>query len=104
MRTLQAITADGAEEAMANALEGLRVLDLSDSVAGQFCARMLADYGAEVMLVEPPGGCTMRSTAPLDPTGASFAFLHLNTGKGSVVLSYASREDLERILSLTAGR
>ena len=71
---------------MANALQGLRVLDLSDSVAGQFCARMLADYGAEVILVEPPGGCAMRSALPLDSDGTSFAFCHLNTGKSSAVL------------------
>ena len=71
---------------MAGALAGIRVLDLSDSIAGQFCTRMLADYGAEVLLVEPPGGGAMRRARPVAQDGTSFAFRHLNTGKGSVVL------------------
>ena len=37
-----------------DALGNYRVLDLSESTAGQFCGRMLADYGARVTLVEPP--------------------------------------------------
>ena len=86
---------------MANALQGLRVLDLSDSVAGQFCARMLADYGAEVMLIEPPGGCDMRRAPPLAADGASFAFHHLNTGKASLVLD-ASPAGRARLLALAA--
>ncbi len=87
------------EEDVASALAGLRVLDLSDSVAGQFCGRMLADYGAEVLLVEPPGGCAMRRARPLDADGGSFAFLHLNTGKGSVVLD-ATPAGRARLLAL----
>lgn len=86
---------------MASALQGLRVLDLSNSIAGQFCGRMLADYGAEVVLVEPPGGCAMRQAAPLDAHGASFAFFHLNTGKESVTLD-ASPAGRARLLSLAA--
>lgn len=86
---------------MADALAGLRVLDLSDSIAGQFCTRMLADYGAEVLLVEPPGGGPMRGAAPMGADGASFTFLHLNTGKGSVVLD-ASPTGRARLLALAA--
>ena len=52
---------------MATALDGIRVLDLSTSIAGQFCARMLADHGAETLLTAPPD--------------ASLSFLHLNHGK-----------------------
>ncbi len=59
---------------MAGALAGIHVLDLTDDIAGQFCARMLADYGAEVVLVEPPDGSRTRQ-------GASALFRHLNTGK-----------------------
>ncbi len=84
---------------MVGALAGIRVLDLSDSIAGQFCGRMLADYGAEVLLVEPPGGCAMRRAAPVGADGESFAFLHLNTGKRSVVLD-SSPAGRARLLAL----
>lgn len=86
---------------MAGALAGIRVLDLSDSIAGQFCTRMLADYGAEVLLVEPPGGGAMRRARPVAKDGTSFAFLHLNTGKGSMVLD-ASPAGRARLLALAA--
>ena len=68
---------------MAEALAGIRVLDLSDSIAGQFCTRMLSDHGAEVLLVEPPGGSPTRRAPPLGLDGTSFTFFHLNTGKRS---------------------
>src|ERR1700712_1461875 len=72
---------------MADALHGLRVLDLSETVAGQFCARMLADHGAEVTLLEPPGGSAVRSMAPFDPQhGDSLLFFHVNLGKRSMLL------------------
>jgi crotonobetainyl-CoA:carnitine CoA-transferase CaiB-like acyl-CoA transferase len=73
---------------MPEALQGLRVLDLSENVAGQFCGRMLADYGAEVTLIEPPGGSAVRSIGPFDPAGQqdSLLFFHVNLGKRSLVL------------------
>jgi crotonobetainyl-CoA:carnitine CoA-transferase CaiB-like acyl-CoA transferase len=80
----------------ASALGTLRVLDLTDSIAGQFCGRLLADYGAAVTLVEPPGGCAMRRRGPPDPAPgpaiSSVAFFHLNHGKQSLVLAGASPE------------
>ncbi len=77
---------------MVGALETIRVLDLSDGIAGQFCGRMLADYGAEVTLVEPTDGSPVRRRGPFAPgnTGESLLFLHLNTGKQSVALDTAS--------------
>ncbi len=86
---------------MTTALAGIRVLDLSDSIAGQFCTRMLADHGAEVLLVEPAAGSKMRNAHPLGPDGRSLAFFHLNTGKASVVLD-ASPAGHARLLALTA--
>ena len=74
---------------MMGALAELRVLDVSESVAGQFCGRMLADYGAVVTLVEPLGGSRIRRMAPFHPDGESLRFLHLNTGKGSITLNRA---------------
>lgn len=55
----------------AGALEGLRVLDLSEHVAGPFCTKLLAGFGALVVKVERPGGaspnesrCGWRATRP----------------------------------------
>ena len=42
-------------------LDDLVVLDLSEGVAGPLCARLLADYGAKVVKIEPPGGGSSRS-------------------------------------------
>jgi len=75
---------------MGGALAGLRALDASDSIAGQFCGRMLADYGATVTLLEPPAGSPIRRTGPFHPDGSSLRFLHLNTGKCSVTLNHAT--------------
>jgi crotonobetainyl-CoA:carnitine CoA-transferase CaiB-like acyl-CoA transferase len=65
---------------MTGALAGLRVIDLSDDIAGQYCGRLMADFGAEVVLVEPPGGTATRRIGPFQD-GGSLAFLHLNRGK-----------------------
>ena len=43
-------------KSLSGALSGLRILDLSESIAGQYGCRMLADFGAEVILIEPPAG------------------------------------------------
>ncbi len=44
-------------------LEGLRVVDLADE-KGELCGRMLGDFGAEVIRVEPPGGARSRRIPP----------------------------------------
>lgn len=85
---------------MATALAGIRVLDLTDSIAGQFCARMLADHGAETLLVEPLSGASMRNAAPLGPDGASLLFFHLNTGKGSTALDRTTAKGLKAFTKL----
>lgn len=66
---------------MASALDDLVVLDFSESLAGQYCGRMFADYGASVILAEPEGGSAIRRMAPFSTTGESLQFFHLNTGK-----------------------
>jgi crotonobetainyl-CoA:carnitine CoA-transferase CaiB-like acyl-CoA transferase len=78
------------------ALDGLRVLDMSDSVAGQFACRMMADFGAEVVLIEPPQGSPVRKLPPFDPAAkglGSLLFFHLNLGKQSVVLDRGASDD-----------
>ena len=63
------------------ALAAYRVVDLSDSVGGQFCARLFADMGADVTLVEPPEGSATRRMRPFDRRGRSLQFFHLNHNK-----------------------
>ena len=78
--------------AMSNAVfEGLKVLDLSEDIAGSFCARLLADYGADVLKVEPTAGSTMRRVGPYyhdDPhPEKSLFFLILNLNKKGITLN-----------------
>ncbi|MGB3438849.1 MAG: CoA transferase [Actinophytocola sp.] len=81
-------------------LDGVVVADLSSTVAGQYAGRLLAMYGATVVLAEPPEGTPTRRTPPLAPDGRSFLFRHLNQGKqcvaatGEVVRDLVARADV----------
>lgn len=84
------------------ALRGIRVLDMSESIAGQYCSRLFADFGADVALIEPAGGSVLRSQAPMSMAGdASLTFLHLNSGKSSIVLDSLSREQRDELFGST---
>jgi CoA:oxalate CoA-transferase len=82
---------------MTSALDRLRVVDFTTTIAGPHCTRLLADLGAAVIKVEPPEGDMMRSRPPLRD-GASTSFGQLNAGKQSVVL------DLKRPEAVAAAR
>src|SRR5919199_108138 len=71
-------------------LEGIRVLELANYMAGPYCGMLLADMGAEVIKVEnPQGGDFSRLTAPL-VAGESAGFMALNRNKKSVTLDLKS--------------
>jgi crotonobetainyl-CoA:carnitine CoA-transferase CaiB-like acyl-CoA transferase len=89
-------------------LHGIRVIDLSEGVAGPFCAKLLADYGADVIKVERPGGDPARRMGPL-PCGKGSSdvggvFLHVNTNKLGVVvdIDLAAGADVVRDLVASA--
>lgn len=90
---------------MSTALEGIRVLDLADRSA-TMAGRILADLGAEVILVEPPAGSPVRALRPFldDEAGPdrSFAHLYFNANKASVVLDPTSDPDSFLALVATA--
>ena len=82
-------------------LASLRVLDLSDD-DGDAVTRLLADLGADVLKIEPPGGCPSRTRRPtLSGTGVRFA-LH-NANKRSSVLDPSDPQDCERLIELAGG-
>lgn len=83
----------------ARALEGLRVIDFTQFVAGPYAARLLADMGASVIKVEPPEGDTLRSAAP-QVNGESAFFATLNLGKRSVALDLKSADGLGKAAAL----
>ncbi len=74
---------------MAAPLEGLRVLDISEGIAGPFCAKLLGDLGAEVVKVESPAGGDSSRT--LDPE-ANGSFIFFNTSKQGITLDLDSTE------------
>lgn len=83
-------------------LSPYRVLDLSDE-RGALCGQILADLGADVIKVEPPGGSRERALAPFagdDPAGGSLAFMAYNRGKRGIIVdidTQAGRDDLLRL-------
>jgi CoA:oxalate CoA-transferase len=79
-----------------SALAGLRILDLSQGIAGSYCTKLFADHGAEVICVEPPDtGSALRAQGPWpgDVPDADSGGLHLylNGGKKSVTLDLATQ-------------
>ncbi|MGB9828156.1 MAG: CaiB/BaiF CoA transferase family protein, partial [Thermosphaera sp.] len=67
-------------------LKGLKVLDLSHTLAGPFATMVLADLGAEVIKIESPSGDETRSWAPF-VNGESSYYLSINRGKRSLVVN-----------------
>jgi crotonobetainyl-CoA:carnitine CoA-transferase CaiB-like acyl-CoA transferase len=83
-----------------SALTGIRIIELAESVAGEYCGKLLADFGAEVIKIEAPKrGSATRAMAPVlgDGCEGSALFAYLNTNKRSVVLDLGSAADVERL-------
>lgn len=82
------------------ALSHLRIVEIGSAAATSYCARLFADFGADVQKVEPQAGDPLRRTAPLTPQGHSAWFAFLNFNKSSVVLA---QRDASRLHELIAG-
>jgi crotonobetainyl-CoA:carnitine CoA-transferase CaiB-like acyl-CoA transferase len=85
------------------ALSGLRALDLTSRMGG-YCGLLLANLGAEVILIEPPGGDAMRREGPFkddisNPDG-SLSFAAYQTNKRGIVLDLESDDDRETLRDL----
>ncbi len=83
-------------------LEGIRVVDSTDG-RGELCGRLLADLGADVLLVESGEGSSLRRTGPFDPSGRhSLAHAWRNANKRSVIADTGTAAGLERLHTLLA--
>lgn len=83
------------------ALEGLRVIDLSRVLAGPLCTQMLADQGADVIKVEPPGGDETRTLGPpVNEGGDAAYFTAVNRGKRAIGLDLSKPAGRDVLLAL----
>ena len=79
-------------------LEGIRVIDLTQALAGPYCTMMLGDLGADVIKVEPPGrGDMSRGWGPPFIEGESAYFLSINRNKQGLTVNFKTTEG-QRIL------
>ena len=84
-----------------SALDGLRVIDLSRVLAGPLCTQMLADHGADVVKIEPPGADETRHLGPpFDDAGEAAYFGAVNRGKRALALDLSRSEAREILVKL----
>jgi len=101
--TSRAATGGGALDALC----ALRILDLSDGIAGAYCTKLLADAGAEVVKLEPSGGHPLRhwsvsGSVRRDGDADGALFRHLAAGQRSEIADLDSTRGRERTLELVA--
>lgn len=85
-------------------LSGIRVVDYGDFISGPYCARLLADAGADVIKVEPPQGDEARRRGPFPEdkpdSNKSGLFMYLNINKRGMVLDLSQSQDKETFWEL----
>lgn len=84
---------------MSKPLEGVRVLDLTQAYSGPFCTMHLADQGAEVIKIEPPGGEQSRSFAPIKNDYSGY-YAYMNRNKKGMVINLKTDEGKEILRDL----
>ncbi len=83
-------------------LAGLRIIDMSTILAAPFASQIVADYGAEVIKIEPPGGDVFRLAGARRSPLMGPVFIHANRNKRSIVIDARSDRGRDTILKLCA--
>lgn len=81
-------------------LSHLRVVEVGSSATTSYCARLFADFGADVRKIEPPKGDPLRRSPPLTPNGQSAWFAFLNFNKSSIIIDPAAPNAGTRLTQL----
>ena len=84
-------------------LAGIRVVDLTSMVFGPYATQIMADMGADVIKVEPPGGDDTRNISRGPVPGMSGVFVNVNRGKRSIVIDMKSKTGKDALIKLIAG-
>lgn len=88
---------------MSGPLAGVRVVDMTSVVLGPYATRLLGDYGADVLKVEPPEGDVMRHSGPMRNPGMGHNYLSANRSKRSIVLDLKKPGGRDALLALARG-
>lgn len=81
-------------------LEGIRVLDLSNTVLGPLVTQVLGDLGADIIKIEPPDGDVFRQVAPARNPGMGANFMNINRNKRSIALDLKTKAGMDILLKL----
>lgn len=81
-------------------LQGIRIVDLTTVIMGPYATQILADYGAEVIKVEPPEGDIMRGAAPMKGPGMGHLHLQMSRNKRGIVLDVKKEGGRRALLRL----
>ncbi len=81
-------------------MAGLRIVDLTTVIMGPYATQILADYGADVIKVEPPEGDVMRTSLPARSPGMGSIYLQVNRNKRSIVLDLKREAGRDVLLRL----
>lgn len=81
-------------------LSSLRIIEIGSAASTSYCARLFADFGADVQKIEPPTGDPLRRSAPITPGGNSAWFAFLNFNKSSIVIDSAAPQATKQLTAL----